>query len=106
MVILCIYGDRAILLLFYCHQDTEYESCEIEMSISQPIFTHKIYQRLYGKTIYILFVATLHIYGALAIFILFCDRQDTESESLEMEFYGAGPILTQKNIKGYLYSTR
>ena len=40
MVVLHIYGDRAIFLLFYYHQDTESESCEIEMSISQPIFTH------------------------------------------------------------------
>ena len=34
-------GSRAVLVVFCDHQDNEYESCEIEMSISQPIFTHK-----------------------------------------------------------------
>ena len=38
---LYIYGDRAISQLFCDHCDAESESCEIEMSISQPIFTHK-----------------------------------------------------------------
>ena len=40
------------------------------------------------------------IYGARASFILFCDHQDTESESQEIEIGVAGPIFTQKNIKG------
>ena len=39
--ILHIYGGRAISLLFCDHQDTQSESCEIEMNISQPIFAHK-----------------------------------------------------------------
>ena len=30
-------------------------------------------------------MAILHIYGARAIFLLFCDHQYTESESREME---------------------
>ena len=51
------------------------------------------------------------IYGARASFILFCDHQDTESESQEIEIGVAGPIFTQKKIKRtigkeYLYSTR
>ena len=46
----------------------------------------------------------LHIYGALAILILFCDHQDTESESLDMEIGVAGPILTQKKYQR-LYGT-
>ena len=40
-MILHIYRARSNYLLFCDHQDTEFESCEIEMSISQPIFTHK-----------------------------------------------------------------
>ena len=41
VVILHIYGARAILLLFCDHKDTESESREIGMSIYQTIFTHK-----------------------------------------------------------------
>ena len=41
MVILHIYGARAIFLLFCDHQDIESDSCKIEMIISLPIFTHK-----------------------------------------------------------------
>ena len=40
MVIIHNYGARSISLLFCDHQDTESESCEIEMSIYQPIFNH------------------------------------------------------------------
>ena len=36
-----MYGALDIFLLFCDHQDTEYEACEIYISISQPIFTHK-----------------------------------------------------------------
>ena len=32
-----------MFLLFCDHQDTESESCEIEMTIPQPIFTDNIY---------------------------------------------------------------
>ena len=45
-------------------------------------------------------VVILHIYGAIAIFILFCDRQDTESESCEIEMSISQPMFTYKNIKG------
>ena len=43
-------------------------------------------------------------------FFLFCDNQDTESESYEIEIGVAGPIFTNWNIKGsvgqlYPYST-
>ena len=41
VVIFHISGARAIFLLFCDHQDTESESCEMEISISEPIFTHK-----------------------------------------------------------------
>ena len=40
MTILHIYGARYIFLFFY-HQDTESELCEIEMSIYQPIYNNE-----------------------------------------------------------------
>ena len=49
-------------------------------------------------------VVVLRIYGSLAIFILFFDHQDTESESREMEIGVYQPILTQKIIQR-LYGT-
>ena len=81
-----IYGDRAILVPFWYRQENESYSCEVEMSISQPIFTHKKISKYlwdnnfnapqYGiKSI----VLVLHFYSALYIFLLFCDHQDTES---------------------------
>ena len=41
VVTIHIYGGRAIFLLFFDHQDTESEWSGIEMSIYQPILTHK-----------------------------------------------------------------
>ena len=41
MVFIHIHEVRDIILLFLYHQDTESEAYEIEMSISQPIFTDK-----------------------------------------------------------------
>ena len=41
-------------------------------------------------------VAIIHIYRALAIFLLFCDHQDTYSESCEMEIGVSELILAQK----------
>ena len=75
--ILHIYGYIAIFLLFRDFQDTESESCEIEIGISQPIFTNKIYTKgsmgqwypYYTK--WEKFVVILHIYGARAIFYFF-----------------------------------
>ena len=43
----------------------------------------------------------IHIYGARAIFLLFYDNQDTESESQETEIGIYGTILTQKNQSLY-----
>ena len=44
-----------LILLFCDHQDTESESCEIEMIISQPISTHKnISNTLWDNNIYTL----------------------------------------------------
>ena len=55
MVVFHTYVDRAIFLLFLDHQDTESESWEKEMSISQLIFTQVKHKRLYGTTNYILY---------------------------------------------------
>ena len=58
----------------------------MEIDVSQSIFTHKKYQILYGTNISILYkmgeniVVVLHIYGTRAIFLIFCDHQDTELE--------------------------
>ena len=41
VVILHIYVARAIFLICYYDQDTEYERLETQMSTSQLIFTHK-----------------------------------------------------------------
>ena len=46
----------------------------------------------------------IHIHGALAIFVLFCDHQDTESESQEIKIGVSGPISTHKKHKR-LYGT-
>ena len=44
-------------------------------------------------------VAISHIYVAKAIFLLFRDIQDTESESRYMEIDVARPIFIHENIK-------
>ena len=36
-----IYEARAILIIFCDHRDTKSKLCEIDMSISQPILSHK-----------------------------------------------------------------
>ena len=42
VAIIPIYGVRSFFKLFYDNQDTEYESRNIEIGASGPIFTHKI----------------------------------------------------------------
>ena len=42
----------------------------------------------------------VHIYGARAIFLLFYDNQDTESESRGIEMGEPRPIFIHKNNKG------
>ena len=44
-------------------------------------------------------VGVIHIYGYRAVLILFCDNQDTESESCKIEMGKSRPILTQENQK-------
>ena len=41
-------------------------------------------------------VVFFHIYGARAIFLIFCDHQDNDSKSCEIKIGVAGPILTPK----------
>ena len=90
MVILYIDEDRAILLLFYDDKDTVSTQCEIEISISQLIFTHKnIPKNIWDNNIHTLqngrnIVITLHIYGDISIFLLFNDDQDTLSNKCEI----------------------
>ena len=86
LAIIYSYGARAIFPLFYNNQDTEYETYEIEVSVAGPIFTPKNikgsmvqqypFPTRWEKNI----VVVLHIFGARAISLLFCDHQDTESE--------------------------
>ena len=61
-------------------------------------FSPLIYQKLYGTMISILYnigeniVAIFRIYGSRAIFLLFYNHQDTESESQEMVTSVVEPI--------------
>ena len=72
----------------------------------------KIYQRLYGTTISILYmmgdniVVILHIYGTIAIFLLFCDHQDTESESCEIYISIYQSISTHKKYQRLFGTSR
>ena len=91
MVSIHIYGARFSLILFCDNQDTESESCEIEMSNYQPIFTHeKTSKVLSDKNNHTLqdvetIVVILHVYGALVVFLIFLDNEETESKSCEKE---------------------
>ena len=49
------------------------------------------------------FVVVIYNYGALYIFLLCFDHQDTESESWEMEIGVDGTILTQTNTSKALW---
>ena len=71
-------------LLICDHQDTEYESQEVEMGVAETIFTQKIYKRLYGKTISILYNMgekysdNYPFFGARSISLLFYVHQKTD----------------------------
>ena len=54
MSIIHIYGDRTIFLLFFDHQDTEYEYQQMDIGVAGPILTQKNHQSLYRKNIYVL----------------------------------------------------
>ena len=80
------YGALAILLLFCNHQDTESESQEIDIGVTEPIFTLKILKTIWDNYMNTAqdgrknIVANPHIYGSIAIFLLFCDNKYTESD--------------------------
>ena len=101
-----IYGARASYILFCNHQDTEYESREIEIGVAGSIFTKKNIKGPMGQgypypTIWEEILWPLFIFIELeSFFYYFIDHIDTESESIEMEIGVAGLIFTQKNIKG------
>ena len=48
-------------------------------------------------------VENIHTYGGTAIFLLFCDHQDTESESNEIDMSIPQDIFTRKNISNSLW---
>ena len=109
MVILHIYGDRPIFLLFYDDQDTETEEWEMQMSTSQLIFTHKNTPKAPWKTYNNTLQngrktgKILHTYGDRGIFLLFYDDQDTGSEYCEIQMSIYQLISTHKNISKYLW---
>ena len=74
------------------------------------------YQSLYETSISIPhnmgenILTILHVHGARAIFLLFCDHYYTWTESRELLIGVAGPVINHENIKGvmgqrYPYST-
>ena len=78
----------------------------MEIGVARSIFTHRYtkgsigqrypYYKKWEKHIVII----LHIYGAIATFLLFCDHQDTELEKREMVIDVFQSIPTQKNSNG------
>ena len=89
MLIIHISGARDIFLLFCEHQDTEYEWKEMDILIAVQILNQEkikasmrkiyLYSTIWeGNTEVI-----LHIYGARAVFLLFCVHQYTHSEQQE-----------------------
>ena len=42
-------------------------------------------------------MAIIHIYGDRAIFMIFCDYKDTESDSGRIYIGVSGPIFNEKN---------
>ena len=72
-----IYGARATFIVFFYHQDTEFESQGIKIGVSGPILTQKKKQRIYATIISKInkisekIVVIIHIYGARANFYCF-----------------------------------
>ena len=75
-----------ILLLFCDHQETDYESCEMDRGVAGPIFIQKdikvslgqgyLYSTRWESNI----VTILQFFGNRSISLLSCVHQDTESE--------------------------
>ena len=109
----------AIFILFNYNQDTESESYEIDIGVPQPnrpIKNFKGYMwqkcpyftRCEKHTVFVLYFFC----WSRAMFLLFCDHQETEYESCEIKMSISQPVFTHNNyIKGYvwqhyIYSTR
>ena len=55
VVVLCIDGALAIILLFCDYHDTGSESCDMEKDVSVPILTHKnITKAIWDKNVHTL----------------------------------------------------
>ena len=61
------YGALDILLLFCDHQETGSESREMEICVTEPLFTQKKYQSLFVTTISILYKMGEKYFGKLFI---------------------------------------
>ena len=104
-----IDGAIATFQLFCDHQGTESKSRKIKFCVAGTIFTHPnircpigkryAYSTRWWKNI----LAIVHIYGAWAISLLFCDHQDTESESQEFKMSISQPIYNHKKIPKALW---
>ena len=86
VIILHIYGDRSIFLLFNDYQDTLSTEWNINDNFSTNIHQLKYTKGYMGQwyshsTKWDKYtVVIIHIYGARAIILLFNDDQDTEKE--------------------------
>ena len=110
VIIILIYVALAMFLLFCDHQNTESESLDIEIGVATPIFTHKVYQRLYGTMISILYNMGAkycgncsYIYGARNISLLILDCQYTKSDGCEIEMSIYQPICINENTPHKIY---
>ena len=100
VLVLCIYWDLAMLILFCDHQETEYESWDMESGVSWPILIQKNPEALWNNDIHTLqdrrnSVAILHFYESRAILLLLCVHKKNNSESQEIDI-----------LQLYQYSTR
>ena len=102
VVIIHISGDRAIFIIFDNHQDTLSDRLEMENFVARQIFTQKIIKGYMGllythfKIRKIKIVVILRISRDRAIFLLFFDQGDTESEWQEIDASVSRPVLTYK----------
>ena len=91
MAIINIYGARVVSHYFMITKTPNLSNVKLKLVCLDQYSPIKIY-KLYGTKIYTLhnmgaknIALLIHIYGAKAIFFLFCDHQDTEYESREIE---------------------
>ena len=101
-----IYGAQDIFLLFYDDQNTLSSYYDIQMRISQLLFTNKyITKSLLQNYIHTIkkkgehFQIVLHTYRARANFLLFQDHHETLSTQCEMQMRNFQLIFTNKTYK-------